>query len=82
MMPDFLPESFGLILIFFVIIAIVLFVVHIAICVWAYRDASRKGYSTEFALLILVALLFFPVIGLIIYLIIRNEGGSTSGRYR
>lgn len=47
--------------------------VHILICIWAYRDARRRGNSKEFALIVLVALLFFPVVGIIVYLAIRND---------
>lgn len=50
-----------------------LFILHIALCVWAYRDAIRHGRSREFALLVLVALLFFPIVGLIVYLVIRGD---------
>ncbi|WP_341866034.1 PLDc N-terminal domain-containing protein [Paenibacillus ferrarius] len=47
--------------------------VHIVLCVWAYRDSIRRGKNTEFAIIILLAMLFFPIIGLIVYLIIRND---------
>lgn len=55
------------------LISIGLFVLHIAVCIWAYRDCLRRGKSSEFALIALVALLFFPVMGLIIYLLIRQD---------
>lgn len=64
--------SSGIILLFF-LISFALFLVHIVLCVWAYRDSIRRGKSTEFALIILLAMLFFPIIGLIVYLIIRND---------
>lgn len=54
-------------------IGIALFVLHIAICIWAYKDCQSRGKSPEFALIILVALLFFPIMGLILYLVIRND---------
>lgn len=57
----------------FFLFPLLLFIAHIALCIWAYRDAIRIGRSREFALLALVALLFFPVIGFIVYLIIRHE---------
>ncbi|MGN7456184.1 PLDc N-terminal domain-containing protein [Paenibacillus pasadenensis] len=63
----------GIIGVLFLLIALGLFVLHIALCVWAYRDARDRGYSSEFALLVLLALLFFPVVGLIVYLIIRED---------
>ncbi|AYB46551.1 hypothetical protein V4V36_31335 [Paenibacillus lautus] len=49
------------------------FLLHIAVCVWGYNDARRKGRSPEFAILVVLGLLFFPVVGLIIYLLIRNN---------
>lgn len=49
-----------------------MFVLHIVECVWSYRDAIRRGYSQEFALLVLLGVLFFPLIGLIVYLLIRR----------
>jgi uncharacterized membrane protein YhaH (DUF805 family) len=70
-----LIDGFGGIFAFFLLLSIVLFVVHIAICVWGYRDAIRKGKSQEFALIVLLGLLFFPVMGFIIYLLIRNDDG-------
>ncbi|OEF97629.1 hypothetical protein BHF68_14630 [Desulfuribacillus alkaliarsenatis] len=59
--------SFVIIFIFGIIL------LNILTSIWAYRDAIRKGNSKEYALIVLVATLFFPIIGLIIYLIIRNE---------
>ncbi|GAB6928594.1 hypothetical protein JCM10914A_25770 [Paenibacillus sp. JCM 10914] len=52
-------------------------VLHIAICVWGYNDARRKGRSPEFALLVVLGLLFFPVAGFIVYLLIRNYDQSS-----
>lgn len=72
--------DFGAFIALVFLISVALFIFHIAICVWAYRDARRKGRSPEFALLVLVALFFFPVLGLIVYLIIRNDG-FTRNRY-
>ncbi|WP_407643517.1 PLDc N-terminal domain-containing protein [Cohnella endophytica] len=57
------------------IFAFVCFIIHIALCVWAYRDSRRKGKSQEFSMLVLIALFFFPIMGLIVYLIIRNDDG-------
>ncbi|SDI52928.1 Phospholipase_D-nuclease N-terminal [Alteribacillus bidgolensis] len=60
---------FGFILMFI----LGLFLLNIFTSVWAYRDSIRKGNSKEFALIVLIGTLFFPVIGLIVYLIIRNN---------
>jgi hypothetical protein len=57
----------------FPIIFLVLFVLHLVTCIWAYRDCLRRGKSSEYALLALLAILFFPVMGLIIYFIIRRD---------
>ncbi|MGJ9385178.1 hypothetical protein CR203_16425 [Salipaludibacillus neizhouensis] len=50
-----------------------IFLINIFTSVWAYKDSVRKGNSKEFSLIILIGTLFFPIIGLIIYLIIRND---------
>ncbi|MFC4101165.1 hypothetical protein [Paenibacillus xanthanilyticus] len=60
---------FGLGLLFF---SFLLFIIHIMVCVWAFKDARRKGRSPEFALLVLLAILFFPILGLIVYVLIRE----------
>nr|WP_245987538.1 PLDc N-terminal domain-containing protein [Cohnella lupini] len=57
----------------FIFLSFIFFVIHIALCVWAYRDARRKGKSPEFAIIVLIALFFFPILGLIVYLLIRND---------
>lgn len=49
------------------------FIFNIVTSIWAYRDAKQRGRSNEFALLVLIATLFFPIIGLIIYFVIRND---------
>ncbi|SEB10903.1 Phospholipase_D-nuclease N-terminal [Thalassobacillus cyri] len=61
-------------LFFGVFFVLLLFVLNIVTSIWAYRDSQRKGKSQEYALIILIGTLFFPIIGLIIYLIIRNDG--------
>lgn len=71
--------GFGDIIAFFLFLSFIFFIIHVAICVWAYRDAIRKGKSQEFALIVIVGLFFFPILGLIVYLLIRNDNNS---RYR
>ncbi|MBW5469740.1 MULTISPECIES: PLDc N-terminal domain-containing protein [Brevibacillus] len=62
---------------FFVLLPILLIlllnVINIVISIWAYRDARRRGNSKEFSIIVLIALLFFPIIGLIVYLVIRKD---------
>ncbi|MFD2639720.1 hypothetical protein [Piscibacillus salipiscarius] len=55
---------------FFVFLLILL---NIITSIWAYRDSIRKGNSKEYAIIVLIGTLFFPIIGLIVYLIIRND---------
>ncbi|WP_202080536.1 PLDc N-terminal domain-containing protein [Caldalkalibacillus salinus] len=50
-----------------------LFILNIVTSIWAYRDSLRKGNSKEFAIIVLVGTIAFPVLGLIVYLIIRND---------
>ncbi|MCV4234168.1 PLDc N-terminal domain-containing protein [Virgibacillus sp. LDC1] len=63
----------GVIGILTLLLGLFFFLLHIAVCVWGYNDARRKGRSPEFAILVVLGLLFFPVVGLIIYLLIRNH---------
>ncbi|SET92796.1 hypothetical protein SAMN05421676_11134 [Salinibacillus kushneri] len=58
------------ILFFFLLI---LFILNIFTSIWAYRDSIRKGNSKEYAIVVLIGTLFFPIVGLIVYLIIRND---------
>ena len=60
---------FGIIL----FIALGFFVLHIAVAVWIYRDAIQYGRTQEFALILLVAALMFPVMGPVVYWIIRKQ---------
>jgi hypothetical protein len=64
--------GFGLIFIF-MLFGLGLFILNIVTSIWAYRDSLRNGNSKEYAIVILIATLFFPVLGLIVYLIIRND---------
>ncbi|WP_188376809.1 PLDc N-terminal domain-containing protein [Halobacillus andaensis] len=59
--------------ILFILFGLALFILNIATSVWAYRDSKRKGNSQGFTLVVLLGTLFFPVVGLIVYLIIRND---------
>ncbi len=59
--------------IFILLIALMFFVLHILECVWAYRDSLNRGYSQEFAILVLIGIFFFPLLGLIVYLLIRKN---------
>ncbi|MCP8616026.1 PLDc N-terminal domain-containing protein [Salirhabdus salicampi] len=60
-------------LIYILLFGLVLIVLNIITSIWAYKDAIKKGNSKEYAIVVLIGTLFFPVIGLIIYLIIRND---------
>nr|WP_231735266.1 PLDc N-terminal domain-containing protein [Gracilibacillus massiliensis] len=50
-----------------------LLILNIITSIWTYRDAIRNGNSKEYALIALIGTLFFPVIGLIVYLVIRRD---------
>ncbi|KUO62558.1 MAG: hypothetical protein APF84_02075 [Gracilibacter sp. BRH_c7a] len=58
---------------FIVFIVLVGFLLNIFTSIWAYRDSLNKGNSKEYSVIVLIGTLFFPIIGLIIYLIIRND---------
>ncbi len=57
----------------FFFIAMGCFILHIVLCVWAFRDASRRTGRQDTALLVLLAVFFFPFLGTIVYYFIRNE---------
>lgn len=70
----FYEASFGFGLFFiFIIISLGLLILNIATSIWAYRDSLNRGNSKEYAIIVLIATLFFPILGLIVYLIIRND---------
>ncbi|GIO00512.1 PLDc N-terminal domain-containing protein [Brevibacillus laterosporus] len=54
-------------------IALLPIFLNILISIWAYRDSRSRGNSKEFSLIVLIALLAFPIIGLLIYLVIRRD---------
>lgn len=69
-------EAFGFgigIVLFIVFISLFFFVLHIVSIVWAYRDAIRKGNEPLYALGVAALIFFFPIIGLIVYLLIRSS---------
>ncbi len=55
---------------FFLLVGLIL---NVVTSIWAYRDSLRKGNSKEYALVVLIGTLIFPILGLIVYLIIRND---------
>ncbi|MDG5786229.1 PLDc N-terminal domain-containing protein [Evansella sp. AB-P1] len=65
-------DFYGTIFIFLLFIGI-LFVLNIVTSIWAYRDSLRNGNSKEYSIIVLIGTLFFPVLGLIVYLIIRRD---------
>ncbi|QAS54542.1 hypothetical protein HLI_02780 [Halobacillus litoralis] len=50
-----------------------LLILNIVTSVWAYRDSLRKGQNSTYSLVVLIGTLFFPIVGLIVYIIIRND---------
>ncbi|CDQ19938.1 Phospholipase_D-nuclease N-terminal [Halobacillus karajensis] len=63
----------GIIFLAFLIVGGGLLALNIVTSVWAYRDSVRKGRSSAYNLVVLIGTLFFPIVGLIVYLIIRND---------
>lgn len=57
----------------FILFGLGILILNIATSIWAYRDSIRQGNSKEYAIIVLLATIFFPVIGLIVYIIIRND---------
>jgi uncharacterized membrane protein YhaH (DUF805 family) len=57
---------------FLLFIGIAIAALHIALLVWIYRDAKNRG--TENAVVWMLVVLFFPLIGAIIYLLARTKG--------
>ena len=48
-------------------------ILNVITSIWAYRDSLKKGNSKEYAVVVLIGTLFFPIIGIVIYLVIRND---------
>lgn len=57
---------------FLLFIGIGFLALHIALLVWIYRDARNRGI--ENAVVWMIVVLFFPLIGAIIYLLARTKG--------
>ncbi|TFG08546.1 MAG: hypothetical protein EU539_01900 [Promethearchaeota archaeon] len=58
-----------LILGIFIAIAIAIFIVYIFVLQYVYKDAVKKGLNAE---LWLIILLLAPIIGIIVYFIVRR----------
>lgn len=63
----------GSVFLFVLFVGIALLVLNILTSVWAYRDSTRKGKNSTYSLVVLIGTLFFPLVGLIVYVIIRND---------
>lgn len=72
-MSTFIGFTFGSIVLAMLLFGLLLLLLNVITSIWAYRDALKKGNSKEYAIIVLIGTLFFPVLGLIIYLIIRND---------
>lgn len=59
--------------IIFLMFGLALLLINIFTSVWAYRDSQKKGKGQSFSLVVLLGTLFFPIVGLIVYVIIRND---------
>ncbi|MFO1442654.1 PLDc N-terminal domain-containing protein [Bacillus sp. Bva_UNVM-123] len=68
-----LDYGFYAYIIFWFLIILIVIALPIIILVWAYKDAINNGKSSGYALGILFLILFFPILGLLIYLLIRKS---------
>jgi len=50
-----------------------LFVIHIALMIWAFRDASERYQDSRVAWIITAVLFWFPILGIIVYMFVRKE---------
>ncbi|MDP5275333.1 PLDc N-terminal domain-containing protein [Chengkuizengella axinellae] len=66
-------EAFAGVMVLFFLFGLFLLFLNVITSIWAYRDSVRKGKSKEYAIIVLIGTIFFPVLGLIIYLVIRND---------
>lgn len=59
--------------VFFIqLLVFIISILSIVLCVWGYKDTIGKGRSRGYALSVCIMILFFPIIGIIVYLCIRN----------
>ncbi|MFS1511922.1 hypothetical protein VQL36_05730 [Chengkuizengella sp. SCS-71B] len=47
----------------------IIFILNTILSVYAYRDARRRGNSKQYAIIVLFGAIFFPILGLTVYLI-------------
>jgi hypothetical protein len=52
-------------------LAILLGLIWLALAIWAYRDIRRRSRSVGWAIATLLLVLLLPVVGLVIYLLLR-----------
>jgi len=50
-----------------------LFVIHIWLIIWAFRDASERYQDKSVAWLIAIVLFWSPILGIIVYLFLRKD---------
>jgi hypothetical protein len=50
-----------------------LFVFHIALIVWAFRDANERYQDRTIAWILAAVLFWFPIVGIIVYLVVRKD---------
>lgn len=65
-------SGFSYLGILIIMIIVVLFILNILTSLWAYQDAKKLGKSNEYAVILLIGTLIFPVAGLLVYLIVRK----------
>ncbi|MBM7572206.1 hypothetical protein [Aquibacillus albus] len=60
----------------FLFFGLILFLLNVITSIWAYKDSLKKGKSKEYAIIVLIGTLILPILGLIVYLIIRSDEGA------
>ena len=71
-------ERLAFLPIFFIIaFAVIWFIIGILLCIWVYRDAQSRGMEGA---LWLIIVLIANIIGVIVYLVVREERTETLRR--
>ena len=72
-MLSLVPLQGGIIGIVSLLFGLLMFVAHVAMIVWTYRDAQKR--SDHPALLWALVVFFAPLLGIVLYLLLGRDGG-------
>lgn len=56
-----------------ILLGLLLLALHVALCIWVYRDILRNGNSYAWALGSAIVVWLFPILGFIVYLALRKH---------